>query len=114
MLSKILIVLVLIMIVGYAFRSRAGIDGKQARELVANGALLLDVRTQEEFRAGHIDGAKNISVSDLGSRMGELGKNKDRAIVVYCRSGARSAHAATMIRGAGFMQVHDLGGMSNW
>ncbi len=84
----------------------------QGRELVANGALLLDVRTPEEFRERHIDGAVNIPVQELAQRMSELGA-KDRPIVVYCRSGARSATATSMMKSAGY-EVLDIGGMGSW
>jgi len=84
----------------------------KGRELVANGALLLDVRTPDEFRDRHLDGANNIPVQELASRVGELGA-RDRPIVVYCRSGARSASAATLLKSAGY-EVLDIGGMGNW
>jgi rhodanese-related sulfurtransferase len=82
------------------------------RELVASGALLLDVRTPEEFRDRHLDGAVNIPVQELAGRVRELGA-KERPIVVYCRSGARSASAATLMKSAGY-DVVDVGGMGNW
>ena len=82
------------------------------RELVANGALLLDVRTPEEFRDRHLEGAVNIPVQELAARVSELGA-KERAVVVYCRSGARSASAATLMKGAGY-EVLDIGGIGNW
>jgi len=82
------------------------------RELVANGALLLDVRTPEEFSDRHLDGAVNIPVQELAGRVHELGA-KDRPIVVYCRSGARSASAATLMKSAGY-EVLDIGGIGNW
>lgn len=83
------------------------------RELVAAGATLLDVRTPEEFAEGHLDGAINIPVDQLASRVAELGPH-ERAVVVYCRSGRRSASASQTLRDAGFTDVHDLGAMSNW
>ena len=86
---------------------------QSARELVASGAKLLDVRTQPEFAAGHLEGAKNIPLRDLPGRLGELGA-KDRAIVVYCRSGRRSAEAAALLSAHGFAYVRDLGSMDNW
>lgn len=82
------------------------------RELVAGGALLLDVRGPDEFGDRHLDGAVNIPVQELGRRIHELGA-KSRPVVVYCRSGARSAAAARLIEGAGY-EVLDIGGMSNW
>ncbi len=91
------------------------IDGTAARQLVTTkGALLLDVRTPEEFSAGHVEGAVNVPVQVLGEQLSTLPAKKDQDIVVYCRSGARSARAAGMLKNAGFAKVHDLGGMSNW
>ena len=84
-----------------------------ARQLVRDGAVLLDVRTRGEFRAGHIPGAVNIPVHRLEKRLGELG-DRDKAVVVYCRSGRRSASAVRFLRRAGFVAVHDLGAMKNW
>jgi rhodanese-related sulfurtransferase len=86
--------------------------GSQARELVAGGALLVDVRSEGEFRTGHIDGAVNVPVGEIGSRLAELGP-RERPIVVYCRSGSRSARARATLEQAGY-QVYDLGAMSRW
>ncbi len=97
----------------FSMRSGSGVSSEQAHELVKQGALLLDVRTENEFKSGHIEGATNISVGGLAQRMTELGA-KDRPIVVYCRSGARSARARKMLNAAGFTEVHDLGAMSRW
>jgi phage shock protein E len=79
--------------------------------MVAGGALLLDVRTPEEFADGHIDGAVNISLADLDAAVPKL--VKDRPVIVYCASGARAAVAAQHLTQAGF-KVRDLGAMSNW
>jgi phage shock protein E len=84
----------------------------EGRELVAKGALLLDVRTPEEFRERHLEGALNIPVQELDLRVAELGA-KERPVVVYCRSGARSAAAAKVMTSAGY-RVLDIGAMSNW
>lgn len=96
----------------WPFSSSTPSSNSSARALVAGGALLLDVRTPAEYASGHVDGAKNIPVQELGSRLSELGPTS-RKIVVYCRSGARSAAAAGMMRSAGY-DVTDVGGMSNY
>lgn len=115
LLHDALRLLVLVLIAWVVYRRFFGkISGPRARELVSAGALLVDVRSPGEFGAGHIEGAKNIPVSDLGSRLGELGEDKARPIVVYCASGMRSASAASTLKRAGFQQVFDLGGMSRW
>jgi phage shock protein E len=95
------------------FRWLTGGGGKneEARTWVGQGAVLLDVRTREEHAGGHIEGSKNIPVQELGKRIGELPEGK--RIVVYCRSGGRSASAAQMLRSAGF-EVLDIGPMSAW
>jgi rhodanese-related sulfurtransferase len=85
----------------------------EARRLIAGGALLLDVRSPEEFASGHVEGALNIPVQVLPRRLHEVrGGRSDGTVVVYCRSGMRSASAARILRAAGFT-VHDAGGMSN-
>jgi phage shock protein E len=89
------------------------IDGLQARRLVDEGALLLDVRSTGEFAGGHLPGAVNVPVDDVPERMRHVAGH-DRVIVVYCRSGMRSSRAAGLLRRAGFCTVHDLGGMANW
>src|SRR5690606_10226025 len=82
-----------------------------AATLVADGALLLDVRTPGEFADGHVAGALNIPVQELEARVAEL--DPARSVVVYCRSGNRSGTAASMLRARGF-EVTDIGPMSAW
>jgi rhodanese-related sulfurtransferase len=93
-------------------------DPALARKLVAEGGVLLDVRSPDEFSGGHIDGAKNIPVEDLEGRMGDVekltGGDKKKPIVVYCASGARSKFAKKMLVKAGYEMVTNLGPMSNW
>jgi len=83
----------------------------QAHALVAEGATLVDVRTDGEWQSGHLEVAVHIPVDALQGRMNELAR--DHTVVVYCGSGQRSAHAASVLRGAGY-EVRDLGAMSNW
>lgn len=84
-----------------------------ARQLVAEGAALVDVRSPMEFAGGALPGARNVPVHEIEARAGEIGP-KDRPVVVYCRSGARSASAAATLRRLGFARVEDLGPMSRW
>jgi rhodanese-related sulfurtransferase len=84
----------------------------QAVRWIENGALLLDVRTRDEYEAGHLPSAKNIPVQELSKSLDAVG-TKDTPIVVYCRSGMRSATAASLLRDAGYT-VCDLGAMHNW
>ncbi len=83
------------------------------QQAVSDGGMLLDVRSPGEFQSGHLEGAHNIPVDELKSRLEELG-SKDRPVVVYCASGVRSRSATTLLRDNGFSHVHDLGSWRNW
>ena len=77
--------------------------------------VLLDVRTPEEFAAGHIPGAVNIPHDQLPNRLAELAGAKDKEVVVYCRSGRRSAIAQEALTKEGFESVKHLDGdMLKW
>lgn len=88
---------------------------KAAHAAKAAGGKIVDVRSAEEFAAGHIEGAIHVPVAEIAARSaaGELGAKGD-PVVVYCGSGRRAAQAAETLRGAGFTQVVNLGPMSNW
>lgn len=84
----------------------------EAHRLVAEGALLVDVRSLGEFSGGHLPGAINVPVDQIAARADELAQ-KGKPIVVYCASGMRSGSAARALKARG-VSVHDLGGMSRW
>jgi phage shock protein E len=88
------------------------ISPQQARKLVDQGAKLIDVRTRGEFATGHVPGAVNIPLSEIGLAAQRLAK-EGKPLVLYCQSGMRSSSAARMLRKAGVV-VHDLGAMSRW
>jgi rhodanese-related sulfurtransferase len=80
--------------------------------LQAREAVVLDVREAHEWKAGRIAGAKNVPLSRLRTRAGEL--RTDRRYIAVCRSGARSARASAQLRKAGFDVVNLKGGMLAW
>lgn len=84
------------------------------RQALASDAVLLDVRTTTEFQAGHLPRAINIPLGDLPQQLKRLPRKRSLPLVVYCRSGSRSATAATFLRSKGFGNVLDLGGKGNW
>jgi rhodanese-related sulfurtransferase len=78
-------------------------------------ALVLDVREQSEYDAGHILSSKLIPLGKLKDRLGELEKYRERPIVVICRSGQRSASACGLLGKQGFAQAYNLnGGIVAW
>ncbi|MGB5546520.1 MAG: rhodanese-like domain-containing protein [Polyangiales bacterium] len=115
MISKIIlgILAAIVVFVLYQKLTAVRITGTDARSLVADGAVLVDVRSTGEFSGGHIEGALNIPIQELSGRIGELG-DKSGPIVLYCQSGSRSLMAKRLLEKNGFTDVHDMGGMSHW
>ena len=74
--------------------------------------FLLDVRTPAEFSSGHLEGAANIAVETLANHLSEV--PRDQPVVLYCRTGNRSAQAAQILRNAGYTTIYDLGGIVSW
>ena len=74
--------------------------------------ILVDVRTPEEFLSGHIAGAVNIPLQELPQRLSEIPTDKD--VVVYCRSGNRSAQASGILASNDYTNIYDLGGVIAW
>ena len=86
-------------------------QGSVIRKKIAEGAVIVDVRTPEEFAARSYPKAKNIPLDALASRLSELPNNKP--IVLYCASGARAAQAAAILARSGFKDVVNAGGIAN-
>ncbi len=87
------------------------IDSNQAMELINNNAVIIDVRTVQEYVTGYIDGAINVPLIDIET----IDYDKDTVIIVYCASGMRSATAAETLVDLGYTNVYNLdGGLINW
>ena len=74
-------------------------------------AVLLDVRTPQEYMEGHIPGSKNVPLQTI-DKVTSVAENKDTALYVYCHSGARSRQAANYLQHMGYTNVTDIGGIA--
>jgi phage shock protein E len=105
----------LVAVAGWLVLRRFLKGGKVAENVVMEkikaGAQIVDVRSPEEFRDGFYPGAVNIPVQDLARRMGEL--KKEKPVVLYCASGARSGAAARVLKQAGYADVVNAGGLGD-
>ena len=77
----------------------------------AAGAVLLDVRTPQEYQEGHIPGSQNMPLQQL-DKVEEVTENKDTVLYVYCHSGARSRQAVSLLKHMGYTNVHNIGGIA--
>ena len=106
----VLIVVAAVFILPRLLRGRK-VPASLVAEKIRSGAVILDVRSPEEFRSGAYPGALNIPLGALAARLSELPKGKP--VVVYCASGVRSASAARVLGAAGFADVLNAGGLGS-
>ncbi len=85
-----------------------------AQKIKTPEVFLLDVRSPDEYRNAHIEGAKLIPVGELRQRIGELPDMKDKVVLAYCQSGMRSRSAASVLASEGFTVMNLKGGISSW
>lgn len=88
----------------------------EATRLMNRGStLVLDVRDGTEFASGHLPKARHIPFPELSKRIEEIGKYKDKPVIVTCRSSSRAAAASRFLKRAGFTTVYQLkGGVAAW
>lgn len=98
------------------FKSGNSISPKEAKERLASGdkVYLIDVRTPEEYKEGHIRGSILVPLDSLKSKIEKVVPQKDSEIIVYCRSGARAGTAQSEIFKMGYTNVKNLGGIMQW
>ena len=92
------------------------ISAADAKEMMDNSKdlVILDVRTQEEFEEGHIEGAILIPDNEIKSKAEDILTDKNAIILVYCRSGRRSALASQTLSDLGYTSIYDFGGIIDW
>lgn len=97
-------------------KSYSAISPREAKEMMSADAkaVLLDVREKDEYRSGHIDKSKNISVGSINANKSKLPSDKETAIIVYCLSGMRSKAACKTLGDLGYTNVFNLGGINAW
>ncbi len=90
------------------------ISQKEAVSKLADGAILIDVRTPYEYKEGHIEGAISLPNDTIEVTITKKVPDKNASIIVYCRSGSRSKEAANTLLKLGYQNVYDFGAMENW
>jgi rhodanese-related sulfurtransferase len=103
----------------YEIRERmqafAALSAMQAVRLMNQGALVIDLRTKEQYDAGHIGDARNVPAAELESQADSLKKWRDKNVITYCDSGTSGANGARTLMKLGFTKVFNLhGGLNAW
>jgi rhodanese-related sulfurtransferase len=88
------------------------ISRAEAREMIDAGAQLVDVRADHEWEAGHLPGATHIALPELAARIGEI--DKDKPVIIYCRTGNRSEMATVALAEAGYDAAKLAEGATGW
>jgi len=113
-LSTVAVVLIILLISNELSRRMQKFNtldpAEVARKAGRDGVALIDVREDNEWKAGHIKGARHIPLGKLESKLGEIKSESPDEVVLYCRSGNRSATAANILVKGGFENVSHLGG----
>jgi phage shock protein E len=100
-MNKILLTISLLLICAFAIADKGA------------SPLIIDVRTPAEWDRGHLEDAKHIEWQDIGTFISDLTSDKDETIYVYCRSGARSGKAKTILDELGYSNVINAGGVAD-
>lgn len=122
-MKKLYLIMAILLSVIFLFgcREDAGyrkITPQRAKEIMDtlqdDDVVILDVRTEAEFRQGHIEGALLIPDYDILSQAEQKLPDKNKTILVYCRTGNRSRRAAKDLISLGYKDVYDFGGIVDW
>lgn len=98
----------------FDFLKGADINGGVEEFKNTENAVLLDVRTTDEYKGGHIGGSINIPLHILEAKVGEKIKDKNTNLFVYCLSGGRSGQAASLLKSMGYTNVKNIGGIGGY
>ncbi len=110
-IAKLGLAVVIVGILANLLFGKSGDKDADIPALIKSGALLVDVRTAGEFSSGHFEGAVNIPYDIIARAIDQYTTDKSRVVIVYCRSGNRSAHAKQSLIQTGYTNVVDGGGL---
>ena len=116
-MKKIFFILLMsFLVIGCSSSNKDTVSYMKAKEMIINNeAILLDVRTEEEYNDNHIDGALLLSLDNIDEKSAlDVIGGVDNYVIVYCKSGARSSEAKEKLKSLGYKNVFDLGSIDNW
>ncbi len=103
------VVLLGVIVLLFLMRRRGLISAEEARERLRGGALVVDVRTESEFAAGHLPGATNLPLNTIATTLPARVPDKGKTLLLHCQSGMRSGAAQSKLRAMGYGNAFNLG-----
>ena len=110
--TRLVIILLVLALIVFLVKRAGQISAEEAAALLAQGAQVIDVRSPAEFASGHLDGAVNLPLDQIESRIGTVVPDKHQPVLLHCLSGTRSGMARNTLRRLGYTQAHNLGSYS--
>ena len=86
----------------------------KAKEMMDGDVVIVDVRERYEYASGHIKNAVNIPLGNVEKGIAKIAKDKDKTLLVYCQSGARSSSATRILSSLGYKNAYNIGGIATW
>jgi phage shock protein E len=105
----IILCVVAVLILWFQFSARAELSEAKARELLKNGALVVDVRTVEEFSTKRLTNVVNVPLAEVQAKISGVVSNKSDVVLLHCRTGRRSGQAEAELRALGYTNVFNIG-----
>ncbi len=108
-MDEMQLIIIAALIIFFVVKKLGQISPQKARELKAAGAVVIDVRSSEEFAGGHVAGAINVPLDQLGEKIESVVPDHQQPILIYCLSGTRSALARRILLSRNYRDIHNLG-----
>lgn len=115
MKKKLISLVSLLFVVGYGSNNYQTVDSQKAYALINDyDVTIIDVRSADEYKRGHIVDAINIDVEVISDEVEDIVKDKSKKVLVYCQSGSRAKTASQKLVDLGYMDVYNIGGIVDW
>lgn len=105
--------IVVLVVATFAFKRFTQLGTAKARRMIADGAIVLDVRSSSEFKRDAVPGAVNLPLDSLATAVPGRFPDRNQVFLIHCLSGGRSLMGCRTLKGLGYTQVHNLGSLSH-
>ena len=110
--SVVILIVVVLAVVGlFVMKRMAMVPADKAKQMLARGGVIIDVRSTSEYASDHLPNAVNIPLGELSARIGKVVPDKSTPVLLHCLSGSRSSVGCSTLRSLGYTEVENLGSL---